>query len=160
MVNRMIADNDTLMSTNPYASPQADCTAASVASEDIVRREMDTAIRLYWWMGAISLLYPAIGVVLCIGWVLNGAPLSADAAAGIIFIVVVLITSASSIHVANRLKTAPQGLLPRARLVGIIMAIWWCPVFTVPGIICVRRVTRHHTAWCVLVAEAGGETTN
>lgn len=158
MVQSNGTKGDNAMPTNPYASPQTDCSQANVASEEVVRREMRTAIRLYWWMGAVSLLYSTIGVVSGIGWVLNGAPMSAEAIAGIIFLAMILVAATSSIHLANRLKTSPQGVLPRARLVGIIMATWWFPWLTVPGIICVRRVTRQHASWCEIVAEANGRT--
>ena len=150
---------DNAMSTNPYASPQTDCSQAGVAREEVVRREMGTAIRLYWWMGAISILFHStVAGVVCIAWALEGSPVPEETAAGLIFIVVLVAVSAFSIHVANRLKTSPQGLLPRARLVGIIMATWWFPWLTVPGIICVRRITRRHTDWCDIVARANSTT--
>jgi hypothetical protein len=53
----------------------------------------------------------------------------------------------TSLHVAHRLATKPEGMLPYARLVGIILATTWFPILTIPGIICVRRVTKHFAAY-------------
>ncbi len=110
---------------------------------------MRLVIRLYWWMGVIGIVpHSVLTVCLCFDWALRGSSTTADYVGGLLVGVVQLAAFTSSIHVARRLATRPEGMLRRARLVGIILATLWFPILTVPGIICVRRVTRYFDAYC------------
>jgi len=48
-------------------------------------------------------------------------------------------------------------MLPYARMVGIVLATAYFPILTIPGIICVRRVTEHFAAYCESVAHQSME---
>ena len=140
------------MSVNPYSSPQTDCSPVTVADEQYVRRQMRLVIRLYWWMGVVGIVgYLALAIGVTLGWRYRRDP-PTDAYLGILTLCVPAIAAfASSIHAANRLAIRPQGILPFARMVGLILATWWFPILTVPGIICVRRASRHFDAYCSLL---------
>ena len=49
-------------------------------------------------------------------------------------------------------RRKPEGMLPFARMVGIILATLYFPILTIPGIICVLRVTKHFAGYCESVA--------
>ena len=68
-----------------------------------------------------------------------------------------IVVFGTSIHVAHRLKSKPEGMLPFARMVGIILATLYFPILTIPGIICVRRVTKHFAAYCESVANQSAQ---
>jgi hypothetical protein len=147
------------ISTNPYSPPLADCSPVAVTGEQYVRRQMRQVIRFYWWIGVVGVAtYSAIAIGCSLGWSLRGDP-PTDAYAGLFaFCTVGIAAFAFSIYAANRLAIRPQGFLPCARMVGLILATWWFPILTVPGIICVRRATRHYTAYCNLIsADTGNE---
>jgi hypothetical protein len=115
--------------------------------EPSIRQQMRTVIRLYWWMGVVG---TAVYVAAAIGICLDRDPTlrPVDRWGPFVFCGVAVAAFVSSIHVANRLATKPRGMLRRARLVGIILATAYFPILTVPGIICVRRVTRYLAAYC------------
>jgi MFS-type transporter involved in bile tolerance (Atg22 family) len=114
---------------------------------------MRLVIRLYWWMGLVGVAtYSTLAIFVSLGWSFHQDP-PTDAYIGFLTLCTVSIVAfASSIHVAHRLAAKPQGFLPWARMVGLILATWWFPILTVPGIICVRRATRHYAAYCNLIS--------
>ncbi len=137
------------MSTNPYVSPIADCSPVDTTDEECARGKMLGVIRLYWWMGLIGCaVYSVCAIGMCVEWSLSGASSPAGCAMGLFSCILAVATFGYSIRLANRLATRPRGLLGRARLVGIILATAWFPILTIPGIICVRRVTRYHAVYC------------
>jgi hypothetical protein len=122
------------------------------ANERHVRDQMRVVVRLYWWMGAIGLGGYSVGaVVMTTAWIRRGAAFDVEFAMGSVFCVAAFAAFATSIYVARRLATNPHGLLPLARLVGIILATVWCPILTVPAVICVHRVTKYFAAYCNVV---------
>jgi hypothetical protein len=140
------------MSINPYESPLADCPPVAESDEHYVRYQMHTVVRLYWWMGVIGGGgYSVAAVVVALDWIRRGASADVESAARLVFCAMAISPFAASIYVARRLAARPQGMLPRARLVGIILATAWFPILTVPGLICVRRVTRYLEAYCNLL---------
>lgn len=149
------------MTINPYSSPLADCSPVRGADEPDVRRQMRVVVRLYWWMGVIGIAaYSALAVGFSLGWSHRGEPLTAADASGLVGCAVAMAVFAASIHVANRLAARPQGVLRRARLVGIILATAWFPILTVPGLICVRRVTRLFAVYANLVSADANSTSS
>ncbi len=138
------------MSTNPYVSPQADCSpVADTVDAEYARRQMLGAIRMYWWMGVVGATFHSVIVVaFFVGWIVTGAAWTGEEVMGLCNCMLSLTPSCFSIYVARRLTTRPQGMLSHARLAGIILATVWFPILTVPAIICVRRVTRHHAIYC------------
>lgn len=121
------------------------------------RQEMLSVIRLYWWMGVLGVtsLTVAFGIGLAflpppglLSWESLGMMAGYCLHAGIL---------GTSIYVAHRLVTKPEGMLPFARMVGIILATAYFPILTIPGIIGVRRVTKHFAAHCESVANQSAQ---
>ena len=121
------------------------------------QQTMFAVIRLYWWMGFLGVgacLTVATGIGLaCVIRPEFRSWGSLGIMAGYCVHAVVFGTS---IHVARRLTTKPDGMLPYARMVGIILATAYFPILTIPGIICVRRVTKHFAAHCESVHSGAG----
>jgi len=141
------------MSINPYESPLADCPPVAESDEQYVRYQMHTVVRLYWWMGVIGGGgYSLATMAVILDRIRRGASVDVEATvAWLVFSTMVVSPFVASIYVARRLAARPQGMLPRARLVGIILATAWFPILTVPGLICVRRATRYREAYCNLM---------
>lgn len=149
------------MSTNPYSSPLAQCSPMADGDEQYVRHQMRIVVRLYWWMGVIGVGgYSLAAVAMTLDWSRRGTPLDVESVAGLVFCTAAIAAFAASVHVARRLAARPQGVLPRARLVGIVLATAWFPILTVPGLICVRRATRHFAAYCNLMKTDGDSAAN
>ena len=114
---------------------------------------MFVAIRLYWWIGILgAAAYLVIAACLYLDRDFRAEFPSPATVAAMLTCCLALVAFATSIHVAHRLKTKPAGMLPYARMVGIALATAWFPILTIPGIICVRRVTKHFATYCESVA--------
>jgi hypothetical protein len=122
------------------------------------RQHIQVAIRMYWWTGVMGAAACSIVACrICAPLICRTEPPSLDSLGVLGFFCVSFVIFAASIHVARRLTTRPEGMLPYARMVGIILATAWFPILTLPGIICVRRVTRHFVAYCESrLPDAGG----
>ena len=118
------------------------------------RQEMLSVIRLYWWMGVIgAVVYFVAACTIFLRLVLRVEPPSLDTLGPLAICCLAIVAFGTSIHVAHRLRTKPEGMLSYARMVGIILATAWCPLLTIPGIICVRRVTKHFATHCESMQE-------
>ena len=111
--------------------------------------QMLGVIRLYRWMGVLgAAAYLAAAIGIGLASVHRGGFPSWESLEQMAICCIFAMAFGTSIHVAHRLATKPEGMLPYARLVGIILATAWFPILTIPGIVCVRRVTKHFAAYC------------
>ena len=136
-------------SVEPFDPPPVPINTDALRIEQ-AREEMAWVIRLYRWIGALGVVVSATSAVwLCID-LSSGEPSLPWEFAAILCFFCVLSAMAlpASLSVAQRLATNPEGMLPRARLVGIILAMAWFPLFTLPAIVCVRAVTEHFEVYC------------
>lgn len=136
-------------SVEPFDPPPVPINTDALRIEQ-AREEMAWVIRLYRWMGALGVVVSATSAVwLCID-LSSGEPSLPWEFAAILCFFCVLSAMAlpASLSVAQRLATNPEGMLPRVRLVGIILAMAWFPLFTLPAIVCVRAVTEHFEVYC------------
>jgi hypothetical protein len=121
------------------------------------RQEMFSVIRLYWWMGVVgAVVYFVTACTIILRIVLCFESPSLDNVGPLAICCVWAAVFGASLHVAHRLRTKPEGMLPYARMIGIILATAWFPILTIPGIICVRRVTKHFAAHCESVRSRTG----
>jgi hypothetical protein len=113
------------------------------------RQDMAVAIRLYWWMGVLGTVYSVLVLIgVCLAAVARAEfPSVVDVAPMLTFLPLAGAFGAS-VYVSRRLTTRPEGMLPCARMVGIILATAMFPILTIPGIICVRRATRSFAPYC------------
>jgi hypothetical protein len=129
--------------------PPAVPTRAEELRVQHAREQMTCVIRLYRWMGVVgAAISGMLAIWLCIDWTSGEPSLPAEYAAILCFYVVSALAFPASLTVAHRLATDPEGMLPRARLVGIILAAAWFPLFTLPAIFCVRMVTEQFGVYC------------
>ena len=116
---------------SPYASPRTDCRGVRTTQKPCVDRMMLGVIRLYRWMGIVGgIIYSGAAIAAVVGWAVNGFPLTAQFVVPFVSCMSAVAPFGFSIHVARRLETNPQGLLFRARLVGIVLATAWFPILT------------------------------
>lgn len=111
--------------------------------------QMLGVIRLYWRLGALgaaAYLVAAIGIGAA--YIRRGGFPSWESLGQMAICCIFAMAFLTSTHVAHRLAKKPEGMLPYARLVGIILATAYFPILTIPGIICVQRVTRDFAAYC------------
>ena len=119
---------------------------------------MLVAIRLYWWMGVLgAVAYFVAASTILLRLVFRVEPPSLDNLGPLAFCCLAIMAFGTSIHVAHRLSTKPNWMLAYARMVGIILATAWFPILTIPGIICVRRVTKHFAAHCEFAANQSAQ---
>jgi hypothetical protein len=149
---------------NPYSSPLEDCARdpdATVVDEQYVLQQMQLAIRLYWWIGVVGIvLYSAALIGMTISWICYRDP-PTSAYMGFLSVGAIPIAIfSSSIYIARRLSRKPQGILKNARLVAIIFATVWFPILTYPGLLCVRRVTKHFAVYCDIMKRKVENTKN
>ena len=131
--------------------PSYDATSADRASQPVERLEMLLVVRLYWWMGVVGIVAYIVGAAAFALFAPDG-----DAIPTAFVVVLALFHAAcftalvASIYVARRLSTKPNGLLPCARIVAIILATAYFPLMTVPGVMCIRRLNKYFAPYCVL----------
>ena len=110
---------------------------------------MAWVIRLYWWMGGLGVAICAILTLwLWKDWTTDRSFQPVDYLVAECYFIVSMVVFYASMNVAARLRTNPEGMLPWARLVGIIMAMMWFPIFGWPAIFCVRAITEHFDVYC------------
>ena len=120
--------------------------------EPVPLHEMFWVISLYWWVGILGIACLTVASGVGIACVSRQGFLSWESfgiMAGYCFHAGVFGTS---LYVARRLLTKPDGMLPYDRMVGIVLATMYFPILTIPGIICVQGVTKHFAAHCESVA--------
>jgi hypothetical protein len=140
------------MSENPYESPLSDSASTPELGEPDVREQMRIVTLLYWWMGVLGMVgYSLAATVMITMWICGKEADNFEFTMVMVTCIGAVAIFRISIYVAKRLATRPQGALPTARLVGIILAIAWFPVLTVPALLCVRRTTRYFDAYCALM---------
>jgi len=143
------------MEINPYSPPLADCPIARVVDDDQVLREMRGVARMYFGMGVIGIAAVAfLGLVPI--WLHDDFPPRprppAEQRMRTAVLVLLTIPFIGAVHVSHRLRTRPQGNLPYARSIALILATGFFPYLTWPGMICFRRATRHFPRYCELIA--------
>jgi len=121
----------------------------ALRDSDDPRREIRLVIRLYWWMGVLGLtIYAGAVCIIGLRLMLRLEPVSLNSVGPLVFCGMLVALFGASLHVAQRLATRPDGMLAYARIIGIALAVAYFPVLTLPGIICVERVTKHLAAYC------------
>jgi len=140
------------MSTNPYASPQAASESLSDSEREI--RVVIRVFRRIGWFGTIIYVPMVVGpigtlvyslfverqessVVLVGATLLNGIILS-------IFIAMLI--------AASRLKHRRPGALKWGSVLSCAMMIGF-PLFTIIGVLCLRKLRQHYAAYSVLASE-------
>jgi hypothetical protein len=126
-------------SANPYQPPRV---PDSIAPDGAAYPR--AVVTIYWWVGVLGLAFYAIfGATLLYAavtewrrWKWNDAlPLAVNLAIGVAFF-------AACVVVGNRLTTQPAHIRRPARWLGFIMAIYFFPILTIPGLLAVWKLDK------------------
>lgn len=110
-----------------------------------------SSIYLYRSIGILGAVTYSVAVLATLDTIREPSPMF-DLVATLSAFCFIIVIFLASILVAHRLAKKPEGSLRYARIVAIILATAWFPILTVPGIYCVRRVTRYIAAHGINVA--------
>jgi hypothetical protein len=134
--------------SNPYASP----TAESRLDPSIAESEIRFVIRiLRWigWLGGIPFVPLAILLTALFAYssIVEGKRLPADVVPGLILFDLLACLSIASGWVASGMaRHRPSARLPALLLCGVMLLGF--PLFTIVGIVCIRKVRRYYGAYC------------
>ncbi len=134
-----------MLSPNPYApaappAKAADAPAPSLGHLAIVHR-------MYWWVGVIGItvcgIFLAIAIIPLANALMDMRGDNIRTLASVIAFCFHAFFFNYCRLTAHRLAATPSQFRRRSRLVGFVMATFYFPILTAPGLYCVWKIDKH-----------------
>ena len=135
------------MSVNPYSSPTAELETVSDAEREI--RVVIRIYRLVGWVGSFIYVPMAISTASVLLYSLFARPIESPAA--LFFPACINLCGATVfvgyILIASRMARRSVRVRGKAFLLSYFMLLGF-PLFTIVGIVCLRKLKRHYAVYC------------